>query len=382
MALSYLAGTWRGTGTAGGFSWNFITSRGWELNNRCLVERMSGAYGTRNPYAEIGMITWDPVSETLREWGVNHFGHHWGTRWRIEPTGDFFTLTGTQKGIASGRRNSRAKLTLIVQDEDNYVVVTSDRRHGDVSQSDMMVTYRRRPPRNPDAPAANRLATLRKLSETNPEVSAVHVLLGDLLAQRRDFDEAAACFSKAFELRSDDPWLAYRLAPLLRTVNQDKFRKHCAEMRKRYDNPEDTLEYGRALQVCLLHPEAIDDWEQLAEEAKENAERVESQPLYNSRRAMAGMACFRAKQFEDAIDWLEWAKQQEGANQAIVKGLLALSMTYSAMEKTANARQCLELAKEKAAQVFEADEEGDLTGGWHDWLICNIMREEAEELLP
>ena len=129
--------------------------------------------------------------------------------------------------------------------------------------------------------------------------------------QQNKWQEAAKALKMVLEQDPSDHWDWYQLGPLLRETDLVAYFSHCVETRNRFADPEDWQPYGRALQVCLLHPDTVDDWKKLVEQAKDCYERSpDSQKP--SRSAMVGMAQYRAGEYRDAVNTLEWAKTSEG----------------------------------------------------------------------
>lgn len=203
----------------------------------------------------------------------------------------------------------------------------------------------------------------------------------DLLARQGRWSEAAKDFSLLLKRFPTDSSLWLWLAPVLLETDVASYVNHCANMRERFKMPADWFNFGRAVQTTLLSTDAGVDWNDFSRLAEENAKKASQSPVRGHRTASAGLACYRAGRFEDALKYLEWAQETIDQRADSCKALFVLAMTYQKLDHPEDAGKCLELAKKVVPLVFPTADAGDLGATWNDWLICEILRREAEECL-
>ncbi len=95
-----------------------------------------------------------------------------------------------------------------------------------------------------------------------------------------------------------------------------------------------------------------------------------------------GIAEFRAGRFAEAVSWLQKAIDATPSNTPQCKALsnLFLAMAIRRQERPDQARQAFDQAAE-IIDRHQAQDGGDLGTDWCDWLMCSIVRREAEEAL-
>jgi tetratricopeptide (TPR) repeat protein len=384
--LSYFVGTWRGDGESFGLAsrLRYASSAAWDVNDRCIVERVASAYG-EIPFSVKITTIWDPSSRGFRVWGVNTFGGHWERNWKVVKQGDFFSMKGEQSEFFADGSKGTARARVVILDKDHYCVVVTDARRGEMLGQDWIATFSRRPNDQIDF-LSTRMTVLNGLINRNPDDAGLRRCRAFVLGQQHQWQEAAKDLQKIVQRDRPQIWDWYRLAILLRQTDIDKYLKHCVAIRKRFDDRDNFNAYGKALQATLLHADASVDWPSVVAQAKDCVQRTTKAFkgfLSSHRRAMLGMAQYRAKQYQDAVDTLK-PIQKEGPNSApsgTAKCLLALAMAYVAQDKPSAARECFDEAKSIMEEEYPWKDGSAIPGFWHDWLICDLMRREAESLL-
>jgi tetratricopeptide (TPR) repeat protein len=172
-------------------------------------------------------------------------------------------------------------------------------------------------------------------------------------------------------------WL--KAAYVLRQIDTMKYLNFCQEMRKQFGNPSYTTPYGRSLQASLLHPRAVRDWKQFSQMAEYNLKKM-GDPAFGHRKVMAGLACYRAHRFADAIEHLRWAENRVAYNAASAQALTVLAMSYHATGDTERACHCLEIAGQ-ARKTSPQVQPRNIGPQWHDWLVQSILLYEARDSL-
>jgi tetratricopeptide (TPR) repeat protein len=227
-------------------------------------------------------------------------------------------------------------------------------------------------------------ADFTKAIELSPRNAAFWYGRGRAYARRAQWEKAAADFASVIELLPGEHFYWYQNACLcLRLGDLDGYRRCCRVMLEHFAQTADpTMAHQIALD-CLLIPGAIADLGlplQLARRA------VEADPGSNWFLATLGAAHYRAGQFEQAVERLEQAlkacgKNGEAGPRAAVFSRLFLAMTYHSTGHAPIARQWFDKAVDQIERDLPKEGSQDLGAEWQDWIMCQIIRREAEALL-
>jgi hypothetical protein len=180
---------------------------------------------------------------------------------------------------------------------------------------------------------------------------------------------------------NEEIWL--RTAPLLVLAEDlESYREHCEEMLARFGQSDEATVVERTSKACMLLPGVVSA-SQRPLATLQNALEDGSAPKWFAKFGYAtlALAAYRADDPNAAIQYIRKAQQSdEYANtdtvQAIVLCLLAMSQhklaePEKAGQTLARASRLIDVGLEKVA--------GGQVGGWHDWLIAEVLRREAKE---
>ena len=207
----------------------------------------------------------------------------------------------------------------------------------------------------------------------------------NLLARVGRFEEAAADYGRAAELDPGDHWRWYLRGCLLAYTSQsDAYREHCRKMLDQFGGDTDIYVADRTAKVCLVLPGVTGDLaRQLRLVNVAGAPGVNVGYLTSSFRLLKGMAEYRQGHFGQAVDWLEKSRRAfPDGSPASATTILLLAMAH---HRLGHAEQALALLGE-AHGVMEqklpkAGEEDLQSSIIEDWLICHVIRREAEALI-
>jgi hypothetical protein len=93
------------------------------------------------------------------------------------------------------------------------------------------------------------------------------------------------------------------------------------------------------------------------------------------------LAEYRAGHAEQAFEWLRksLARFPAGHSERANAGFV-LALAYHRLDRTDDARDAFQEAARLMEQHF-GHLDGAAVGNWRDWLLCQILRREAEALL-
>jgi hypothetical protein len=176
------------------------------------------------------------------------------------------------------------------------------------------------------------------------------------------------------------PW--YRLAPVLAYLGEaDAYRQHRTAMLQRFAGTEDPAVAERTVKGCLLLAAEGDELKRLRLLANLAVARGQAGHRIRPYAELAqGMAAYRQGQYAAAEAILRSSTRRPHWNERIPAGLyLAMSLHKQGKAPVAAAT----LKQTLAALDKEVPQPGNPRFGadWHDWLICQTLRREAEALL-
>jgi tetratricopeptide (TPR) repeat protein len=197
--------------------------------------------------------------------------------------------------------------------------------------------------------------------------------------------EAAADYAEAFSLGPPpDQWLCYCRALLcLQVGHTDDYRRLCRDALERYHpTAEDSWLAQHLALMCLIAPDAVQDMDSPVRFAEQAVASDPGNPWFLLTLAAAR---HRAGFSAEAILYLHWALLQrwpdptfEDSGRALAS--LLLSLAYERVGRAEEARHWLEEAMARMEQVTPREDTGDLGEAWHVWAACRILHREAEAL--
>jgi tetratricopeptide (TPR) repeat protein len=204
-----------------------------------------------------------------------------------------------------------------------------------------------------------------------------------LLARVGRFEEAAADYARAVELDPADHWRGYLLGCLLAYTDQpDAYREHCRKMLRQFGGTTDMFVADRMAKSCMLLPGATDDLTQQSRLVEVTLTRGAGTGYMRHFALNKGLAEYRQEHFRPAVDWLEESLRSLPDNlPAKFTATLLLAMAHHRLGDAEQARDLLAEARgvmeQKLAKAGEEDLECSVI---EDWLICHVIRREAEAL--
>jgi tetratricopeptide (TPR) repeat protein len=192
-------------------------------------------------------------------------------------------------------------------------------------------------------------------------------------------DKAAADFTRAVAAEPDDHWTWFQAAPLLAAGDGEGYRRHRRAMLARFGKTGDPVIAERTAKACLLLPGTAEDVAPaaaLADRALRAGERHTFRPYFELSRALADYRRGRYRAAEKRLEELLAGGQRSW--DLTVPGLLVQAMARQRLGQAGPARQTLARALQRLRQTVPRV--ADAGGSWHDWLICQVLRREAEAL--
>jgi tetratricopeptide (TPR) repeat protein len=204
---------------------------------------------------------------------------------------------------------------------------------------------------------------------------------GTVLAERRKWEGAADCYSRALLGATDDGefWFEYA-AVLLLSGDRPGYNKACGHMVDSFGKPGGPRAYHVA-RACTLAPDAIAD---AALPGRFAATELQTYAKQFWSLTEQGALAYRAGRFEESGPLFEQSLQANNQPGAAVVNWLWLALANQRLGKTDEARRCLTKAQTWLDQYREGmppRAEQNLGLHLHNWLEANVLRREAEALI-
>jgi serine/threonine protein kinase/WD40 repeat protein len=206
----------------------------------------------------------------------------------------------------------------------------------------------------------------------------------DAAAHRGDWSRVAADYAELLKLQPNDHWLWYRAAVVQAHLgNQEEYRRLCREMLERFGDTEDPTIADCTGRTCVLLAGPRVDRNKLARLFDLTVAKQPDHPARPWFLLARGLAEYRAARWTAAAGWLEKSLARPSGCPPPVyvqaSARFVLAMTQQRQGQGEAVQATLARAREiTQGQVPTLEKSG---GAWHDWLINDLLRREAETLL-
>ena len=226
------------------------------------------------------------------------------------------------------------------------------------------------------------------LGPEHPNTIAAMHSLADTYARRGRRAEAASEFNRLLQMNPDDHGSALRAAlHYLAADDQKNYEAVCRQMLGRFAHTHNGWAANRTSLACLMSPSPIGDVQQLVRLADsavaafdEDAKLVDRMISCRTR----GLAAYRAGDFQGALEWCQesrdWEAQRSNHPPYLATNLIVEAMAWYQQGNLAEAQA----AFDESARLIEnsfPNAPVDLGSDWFDWLMYDVLRREAVELL-
>ena len=208
---------------------------------------------------------------------------------------------------------------------------------------------------------------------------------GNFLCRAARFPEALPDFDKAIELNPADNWPWFLRGCVLAYSGQtDAYRAHCRAMLRQFRDTTDRGVADRTAKTCLLLPDATGDLSQqlrlLDVVLTPGWETSDERAWF---RLLKGLVEYRRGHHGEAVACLEGHGRAFGAyapDRATSDFLLA--MAHHRLGHAEQARSLFNDARQYVHRELPEAGAQDLSVGVENWLVCQVIRREAEQLIP
>ncbi len=221
-----------------------------------------------------------------------------------------------------------------------------------------------------------------RVLEFDPENTSTLGRLANYHARLADWERAAELHERLAVATPDDFVPQYYLATILLKLDRlDEYREQCHRLLAEFGASADLLLQRRAIQSCLLHETGSQNHDQLLAQIQGILDEVPI--VLHWRLTTLGLAHLRSGNASEAKVSLEKVLELDSASPSSqVRALATLVLVYLAESDEAKARETLQRATERYAEVAPEAGRTDLgSSSWHGWLICDVLLTEAKTRL-
>jgi tetratricopeptide (TPR) repeat protein/tRNA A-37 threonylcarbamoyl transferase component Bud32 len=226
--------------------------------------------------------------------------------------------------------------------------------------------------RNPGAVPAD--AAIRQ------SVAKLYFELADMRIANGRLKDAADLYARGLKFDPDPHWQWYQLAVLYLSVGDvERYRGVCREMLDRFEKRAETVPQAAEInaKTCALMPRSVPDFSRV----ERLADRLMSEKEHTYFRHFVltkGLVDHRAGRHTQAVESLHRYGPNAGGTHWDATAFAALAMAQHGLDDHDQARSAL-----GAARAIIAAKPADGMSGpyWFDWLHCEILCREAEQLL-
>jgi WD40 repeat protein/Flp pilus assembly protein TadD len=208
--------------------------------------------------------------------------------------------------------------------------------------------------------------------------------LGVRHARAGRWSEATAAFESAIKAQPEEHLLWYQGAPLwLMLADTAAYHRHREAMLVRFGKTDNVMVAGRTAMACLLFPYMLTPHSDQVRLANQAITGTVEHAYYRRFLYTRGLAHYRAGEFGQAVERLEKCVTSERPEIGCDgPAYLVLAMAHHRLGHADEASQALAKAhKTIDVKTWPAINSADLGDSWHDVVIIDILRREAEALL-
>jgi tetratricopeptide (TPR) repeat protein len=222
-------------------------------------------------------------------------------------------------------------------------------------------------------------------------VAAQHQIQGENLdrqlqqqMQTGRLEDAAITLEAKLRHRPDDDFTRYQGAALnLYLGNEQRYQELCRELldNSRNTNIPETAE--RAAKVCLATGDGLEERQDAFERAERAVRLGAGNPYLYWFELARGMSAFRQGEWDDALHWLDRSLQGGDAHCASI----AEAFRAMALHRLGRPHEAVAALSSADAHFSTLTDQlrrknlGPYGPGWHDVLLYQVVRREAEAVL-
>lgn len=216
----------------------------------------------------------------------------------------------------------------------------------------------------------------------NPDNVGMILQRGIFLARCGRWANARDAFTRADEIAPADPFAWYFAATLQALLDDSEdYKSLCDRLLSRFQNTGDLAVAERTAKICSLRADGTHDRaaiSRLADFAAANGANHQFRCYFQTAKALADL---RQARFDGALASValsfEMANGQLPPPMTVLNKLIA-ALAHHGAGRSDEAKQFYAEAQELFVKHVPRLAGGDLGAAWNDWLVCEVVRQEAE----
>jgi hypothetical protein len=215
----------------------------------------------------------------------------------------------------------------------------------------------------------------------HPAAASIFSVLGTVHAARTEWAGAITNYSKVIALIPDDHLAYHFLAALfIQTGDAEGYRRHCAEILRRFGATTNAAIAERTTKDCSILPPPAPELPaiaRLADTAIAAGPTHKSWPYFEFAK---GLSEYRQGHFADAVEWLQKIVDLKSDKYRAVQAHMTLAMAQHHLKQNDEARATLAKGLAIAEARFPKVDQG-LDEQWQDWIFAHALMREAKALI-
>jgi hypothetical protein len=208
-------------------------------------------------------------------------------------------------------------------------------------------------------------------------------LAGNAFARRSRWNDAAAVFQRLCERQParNRNWVV--LAPLLAAAgDRNAYDQLSGELLSRFGHTEDPVIAERTAKACLLLPRSVASDDPAVRLAEHAVAVGGEHRFFKYFQLAAGMAQLRRGDFQGAAQTTAASRQLNAGADPYLEAAdcLVQAMAHRRLAPSQEAEALLQQARQMIEKHLPPQDGPELGPAWPDWLICQIILREADEL--
>ena len=217
----------------------------------------------------------------------------------------------------------------------------------------------------------------------HPAAASIFSVLGMIHAIREQWPAAVTNYAKVVALIPDDPAAYHWLAALLvQTGDIEGYRRHCAEIVRRFAGTTNVTIAERSVKDCLILPASAElDLSAVAKMAETALAAGPDHKHWAYFQLAKGLAEYRQGRFASAAEWLQKVAALKGDVYRTVQAHMLLAMTEFQLNHSDGAHAIFAKGFDIAKERFPKPGSGLPDEQWHDWIFAHALIREAKALI-
>ncbi|HWY74340.1 MAG TPA: serine/threonine protein kinase, partial [Verrucomicrobiae bacterium] len=214
-----------------------------------------------------------------------------------------------------------------------------------------------------------------------PAMVAFYDAFGDIHARHGEWRMAITNFAMGMKLVPSDHFAYHYLAPLLVQIGDLDGYRQCREtILRQFEKTNDPTVAERMAKACLILPPSTADFGAINQMVDTAIAAGSNHAAWGYFQFVKGLAEYRQGRFASAAEWLGKIPPQQRFSNRNAQASMVLAMAEHQLGRVDEARATLEQGLKTAGEKLDKSQ-SHLSEDWNDWIIAQVLMNEAKELI-